>query len=70
MMKRKTVKVIKVIFLCNPLGVLIFDVREFLAREWSCTCQHTFREDNFSADIMSKLGCDLEEEFEVFKIPT
>lgn len=53
----------------HPLGALIADIRELLARDWSCLCQHTLREGNFSADILSKLGCDLETEFEVFRAP-
>ncbi|OMO93806.1 hypothetical protein CCACVL1_06344 [Corchorus capsularis] len=53
----------------HPLGALISDVRALLAREWSCTCQHTLREGNFCADILSKLGCDLEDEYEVFRSP-
>lgn len=65
--------ILELIDSCNvslhPLGALIADIRQFLARDWTCSCQHTLREGNFCADMLSKMGCDLEDELQIFRSP-
>ncbi|OMO88796.1 hypothetical protein COLO4_20072 [Corchorus olitorius] len=51
----------------HPLGSLLMDIKEMLSWEWQCQCKHTLREGNFYADKLSKLGCELDEEFEVYR---
>ncbi|OMP05859.1 hypothetical protein CCACVL1_01804 [Corchorus capsularis] len=51
------------------LASLILDIRELLRREWTCKCLHTLREGNFCADVLSKLGCSLDEDYVVFRQP-
>ncbi|OMP01255.1 reverse transcriptase [Corchorus capsularis] len=53
----------------HPLGALIIDIREILARNWDCIYQHTLREGNFCADLMSKMGCELDNDFQIFCSP-
>lgn len=45
------------------------DIKEMLSWEWQCRCQHTLREGNFCADKLSKMGCDLDADFEVYHPP-
>ncbi|OMO54670.1 hypothetical protein CCACVL1_27680 [Corchorus capsularis] len=53
----------------HPLGSLIIDIQELFKRIWECKCLHTLREGNFSADVLSKMGCSLEEEYVVYRQP-
>ncbi|KAE8734165.1 hypothetical protein F3Y22_tig00000778pilonHSYRG00265 [Hibiscus syriacus] len=50
----------------HPLGSLIEDIRSFKARNWILMFQHIHREDNFCANILSKLGCSLEDDRVIF----
>ncbi|XP_038999129.1 uncharacterized protein LOC120124546 [Hibiscus syriacus] len=45
------------------------DIRNLKNRSWSLTFLHTYREGNFSADILSKMGCSLDEELVIFEHP-
>ncbi|XVF37101.1 hypothetical protein REPUB_Repub19eG0116500 [Reevesia pubescens] len=36
---------------------------------WKCSFSHTLREGNFCADALAKLGCDLDQDFEVLREP-
>jgi len=40
----------------HPCGGLIEDFRELLKKGWKCRLQHTLREGNFVADLLSKGG--------------
>ncbi|OMO90964.1 reverse transcriptase [Corchorus capsularis] len=53
----------------HPLGALLLDVKEMLSWNWQCFCQHTLREGNFCADMLSKMGCDLATDMEFFYSP-
>ncbi|KAE8692339.1 hypothetical protein F3Y22_tig00110840pilonHSYRG00107 [Hibiscus syriacus] len=53
----------------HPLGVITDDIRILKARNWNLTFQYTFREGNFCADSLSKMGCDLDEDLAVFSSP-
>lgn len=53
----------------HPLGSLIIDIRELLKRECICKCLHTLREGNFCADVLSKMGSSLDEDYVVFRQP-
>ncbi|KAE8712045.1 hypothetical protein F3Y22_tig00110264pilonHSYRG00106 [Hibiscus syriacus] len=53
----------------HPLGFLIEDIRSFKARNWILTFQHIHRKGNLCADILSKLGCSLEDDLVIFSSP-
>ncbi|OMP08311.1 hypothetical protein CCACVL1_01125 [Corchorus capsularis] len=53
----------------HPLRALLMDIREMFSWEWQCECRHTLREGNFCADKLSKMGCDLDVEYEIFCVP-
>ncbi|OMO65544.1 Tetratricopeptide-like helical [Corchorus olitorius] len=45
------------------------DIKEILIWDWHCLCQHTLCEGNFCADKLSKMGYELDVEFEVYYEP-
>ncbi|KAE8736023.1 hypothetical protein F3Y22_tig00000218pilonHSYRG00197 [Hibiscus syriacus] len=55
--------------LLTPIRSLIKDIRSLKARNWMLTFQHIQREGNFCADILSKLGCSLEDDLVIFSSP-
>lgn len=53
----------------HPLGAFIEDVRELKSRNWDCVFMHTLREGHYCADALSKMGCELEDDFVIFRDP-
>ncbi|OMO87766.1 reverse transcriptase [Corchorus capsularis] len=45
------------------------DIRILLSREWHCSLQHTYREDNFYADWLANVTCVLDDDFELLSDP-
>ncbi|OMO54559.1 hypothetical protein COLO4_36419 [Corchorus olitorius] len=53
----------------HSLGDLLMDIKEMLRWDWQCHYKHTLREGNFCADKLSKMGCELDADFEVYHAP-
>ncbi|KAE8668924.1 hypothetical protein F3Y22_tig00112281pilonHSYRG00159 [Hibiscus syriacus] len=53
----------------HPLGGLILDIRSLKGRRWTLSFNHTYREVNFCADVLSKLGYSLKEELVIHDHP-
>lgn len=45
----------------HPLVAVIQSVRDIMAMDWIVRIMHTFREGNFCADFLAKLGVNQEE---------
>ncbi|KAI5328762.1 hypothetical protein L3X38_028159 [Prunus dulcis] len=40
----------------HPMSVLLTKCRELLKSQWNCSILHVYRETNFAADFLAKMG--------------